>query len=81
MRHLDDILSTHAYGYKTEIAHLPNGLVVFISDTYAGSIHDFSIFKDNLEIYEKFLEKKGVMIWMSMTKVISKTSSQSTEIY
>ena len=49
----------HAYGYKTEVAHLPNGLAVFISDTYAGSVHDFSIFKDNLEIYEKFLEKKG----------------------
>ena len=49
----------HAYGYKTEVAHLPNGLAVFISDTYAGSVHDFTIFKDNMEIYEKFLEKKG----------------------
>jgi hypothetical protein len=50
----------HAYGYKTEVAHLPNGLAIFISDTYAGSVHDFTIFKDNLEIYEKFLEKKGL---------------------
>ena len=49
----------HAYGYKTEVAHLPNGLAVFVGDTYAGSVHDFTIFKDNIEIYEKFLEKKG----------------------
>ena len=47
-----------AYGYKTEIAHLPNGLAVFISDTYAGSIHDFTLFKDNVEVYKTFLEKK-----------------------
>ena len=49
-----------AYGYKTEIAHLPNGLAVFVSDTYAGSVHDFTIFKDSVEIYKTFLEKRSL---------------------
>ena len=49
----------HAYGYKTKVAHLFNSFAVFISDTYVGFVHDFTIFKDNIEIYEKFLEKKG----------------------
>lgn len=48
-----------SYGYKTEVAHLPNGLAVFVSDFYAGSVHDFTIFKDNLEIYKTFLQKIG----------------------
>jgi hypothetical protein len=48
-----------AYGFKTEVAHLPNGLAIFISDTYAGSVHDFTIFKDNVEGYKTFLEKKS----------------------
>ena len=48
-----------SYGYKTETGHLPNGILVFVGDTYAGSVHDFSIFKDNIEIYKSFLEKKG----------------------
>lgn len=49
----------HSYGLKTETAHLPNGQVAFISETYGGSVHDFTIFKDNVEIYKEFLQKKG----------------------
>jgi len=49
----------HSYGYKTEVAHLPNGLAAFVSDVYAGSVHDFAIFKETVELYKKFLEKKG----------------------
>ena len=48
-----------AYGYKTEVAHLPDGKAVLISDLYGGSVHDFSIFKDNVEIYKDFLSKKS----------------------
>ena len=51
----------HAYGFKTEVAHhLPNGLVVFVSDLYGGSVHDFTIFKGNVDTYKDFLEKKGL---------------------
>lgn len=49
-----------AYGYKTEVAHLPNGQAVFVSKTYGGSVHDFTIFKDNIETYELFLQKRGL---------------------
>jgi hypothetical protein len=48
----------HTYGDKTEVAHLPNRLAVFVSDTYAGFVLDFSIFKDNLVIYEKLLVQR-----------------------
>ncbi len=34
----------HCYGFKTEVAHLPNGTAAFVSNMYAGSVHDFAIF-------------------------------------
>jgi hypothetical protein len=49
----------HAYGFKTEVGHAPNGLAMFVSDVYAGSVHDFTIFKDKLGVYRAFLEKKA----------------------
>lgn len=48
-----------AYGYKTEIAHAPNGLAMFVGASKPGSIHDFSIFQDNVETYNEFLKKKA----------------------
>ena len=35
-------------------------LTAFVSDLHAGSVHDFTIFKDNVDIYKDFLEKKGI---------------------
>ena len=48
----------HAYSYKTEIGHTSNGSAMFVSDVYAGSVHDFSIFKDNVSVYKEFLKKR-----------------------
>lgn len=46
------------YGYKTEIGHAPNGLAMLVSNTNPGSIHDFTIFKESVDIYKDFLKKR-----------------------
>jgi len=44
----------HDYGLKTETAHFPDGRVVAVSCHFPGSTHDFTIFKENIEVYKKF---------------------------
>jgi hypothetical protein len=48
----------HAYGFKTEVGHAPNGLAMFVGDTHAGSVHDFTIFKEKVDVYRDFLHKR-----------------------
>jgi hypothetical protein len=55
------------YGLKRELAHLPNGVsvyliyvgsVAFVSKPHPGARHDFTIFQENLPWYRDLLQKK-----------------------
>lgn len=48
------------YCAKKELAHLPNGMVCFVSKWYPGAKHDFAVFQDNIEVYKSFLKKEDV---------------------
>ena len=48
----------HFHCYKREYAHLPNGMVAFVSEVFPGAMHDMTVCRTMQEKYAQFLAKK-----------------------
>jgi len=49
-----------AYGIKVEMSHACNRRVMYFAKHEPGSIHDYSIFSERLEIHQRYLSKPAV---------------------
>lgn len=65
----------HSYGVKVETCNAPNGLLMMHCKHYPGSVHDFTIFKDNVNNYKTYILKK------SLEEIRFEDNGELVEIY